>query len=93
MTRYQIEVCTGICSATLYKALRTGELRGHKSENGRWHCEPGAVYQYAQRCWDSGRFLMYPMEAIADYIGIEMAHAGHEPERTRPRKGGGDNER
>lgn len=93
MTRYQIGVCTGLTDQAIYKGFQTGDLHGKKDEHGRWNAEPGAVYQFAMRLWHNGRHLMLPPQAVEDYIVAEMAGKEHEPERTRPRKGGGDNER
>ena len=88
MTRYEISVCTGLCDASIYKAFRNGDLHGKKDEHGRWHAEPGAVYQLAMKYWHNGRHMMLPPKAVEDYIVEEIAGREHEPKRERPSKGG-----
>ena len=60
-------LATGICEHSIYHALKNGQLSG-KRIGRRWEIPAHDVMEWAEECWESKRYLMYPPDRIADNI-------------------------
>ena len=67
MTVREIVLSTGICQGTVYRDLHDERLIGHK-DGRRWEVSTNEVMRWADECYQSGKYLMFPPSRITGFL-------------------------